>query len=87
MLGRALPLLNTPLVVAEEYAMLDNLSRGRLIAGFVRGIGAEYHASGINPGESHDRFHEAHDLIIRAWTEEGPFPFEGKHYQFDYVNL
>ena len=86
-LGRALPLLNNPLVVAEEYAMLDNLSRGRLIAGFVRGIGAEYHASGSNPGESHGRFHEAHDLIVRAWTEEGPFPFEGEHYQFDYVNL
>ncbi len=86
-LGRALPLLNNPLVVAEEYAMLDNLSRGRLIAGFVRGIGAEYHASGSNPGESHDRFHEAHDLIVRAWTEEGPFAFEGKHYRFDYVNV
>ena len=48
-LGRALPLLNNPLVVAEEYAMLDNLTRGRFIAGFVRGIGAEYHAMGINP--------------------------------------
>src|SRR5207244_8735131 len=46
-LGRALPLLNNPLMVAEEYAMLDNLTRGRFIAGFVRGIGAEYHAMGI----------------------------------------
>src|SRR5262249_34386153 len=41
-LGRALPLLTYPLSVAEEYAMLDNISNGRLIAGFVRGIGAEY---------------------------------------------
>ena len=48
-LGRALPLLNNPLMVAEEYAMLDNLTRGRFIAGFVRGIGAEYHAMGVNP--------------------------------------
>ena len=85
-LGRALPLLNNPLMVAEEYAMLDNLSRGRLIAGFVRGIGAEYHAMGINPGESHERFHEAHDMIIRAWTEPGPFEYTGKHYHFKYVN-
>src|SRR5881275_1297231 len=68
-LGRALPLLNNPLMVAEEYAMLDNLTRGRFIAGFVRGIGAEYHAMGINPAYSQDRFAEAHDLIIRAWTE------------------
>ncbi len=36
-LGRALPLINNPLMVAEEYAILDNLTRGRLIAGFVRG--------------------------------------------------
>ena len=54
-LGRALPLLNNPLMIAEEYAMLDNLTRGRVIAGFVRGIGAEYHAMGINPAYSQER--------------------------------
>ena len=86
-LGRALPLLNNPLVVAEEYAMLDSITGGRLVAGFVRGIGAEYHSSGTNPAESHERFHEAHDLILRAWTEPGPFLFESKHYQFRYVNV
>ena len=85
-LGRALPLLNAPLMVAEEYSMLDNITGGRLIAGFVRGIGAEYHSFGANPAESHDRFHEAHDLIIRAWTETGPFTFEGKYYHVNYVN-
>jgi len=86
-LGRALPLLNNPLTVAEEFAMIDNITGGRLIAGFVRGIGAEYHAWGANPATSHERFHEAHDLILRAWTEPGPFPFEGEHYHFEYVNL
>ncbi|HWL06268.1 MAG TPA: LLM class flavin-dependent oxidoreductase [Xanthobacteraceae bacterium] len=85
-LGRALPLLNNPLTVAEEYAILDNLTRGRFIAGFVRGIGAEYHAMGINPAYSLDRFAEAHDLIIRAWTEPGPFEYAGDHYRFAYVN-
>jgi alkanesulfonate monooxygenase SsuD/methylene tetrahydromethanopterin reductase-like flavin-dependent oxidoreductase (luciferase family) len=85
-LGRALPLLTYPLSVAEEYAMLDNISNGRLIAGFVRGIGAEYHSTGVNPAESHDRFHEAHDLILQAWTRPGPFAFEGKYYHFQYVN-
>ena len=85
-LGRALPLLNNPLVVAEEYAMLDNITGGRLVAGFVRGIGAEYHSFGANPAESHGRFHEAHDLIIQAWTRPGPFPFEGKYYHLEYVN-
>ena len=85
-LGRALPLVNNPLVIAEEYAMLDNLTRGRFIAGFVRGIGAVYHAMGINPAFSQERYAEAHDLIIRAWTEPGPFQYIGKHYQFNYVN-
>jgi alkanesulfonate monooxygenase SsuD/methylene tetrahydromethanopterin reductase-like flavin-dependent oxidoreductase (luciferase family) len=86
-LGRALPLINNPVVVAEEYAMIDQISEGRLIAGFVRGIGGEYHSWGVNPAESLERFHEAHDLIIRAWTEPGPFSFESKHYDFEYVNL
>ncbi|MCL2429188.1 MAG: LLM class flavin-dependent oxidoreductase [Alphaproteobacteria bacterium] len=86
-LGRALPLVNNPVNIAEEFAMLDNMSRGRIIAGFVRGIGAEYHSSGVNPVYSHERFHEAHDLIVKAWTTPGPFPWEGEHYNLNYVNL
>jgi alkanesulfonate monooxygenase SsuD/methylene tetrahydromethanopterin reductase-like flavin-dependent oxidoreductase (luciferase family) len=86
-LGRALPLQNNPIFVAEEYAMLDNMSKGRIIAGFVRGIGAEYHSSGTNPYFSHERFHEAHDLIVRAWTEPGPWSFESENFNLRYVNL
>lgn len=86
-LGRALPLVNNPVNIAEEFAMLDNLSRGRIITGFVRGIGNEYHATGINPFFSHERYQEAHDLIVAAWTRPGPFSFEGEHYNFRYVNL
>ena len=86
-LGRALPIINEPLTIAEEFAMLDNLTAGRFIAGFVRGLGTEYHASMSVPGFSHERFHEAHDLIVRAWTETGPFEFEGKHFHFNYVNI
>ncbi|RDJ93258.1 hypothetical protein B4Q13_23090, partial [Lacticaseibacillus rhamnosus] len=56
------------------------------IACVERGIGAEYHAMGINPAYSQERFAEAHDLIVRAWTEPGPFSYVGKHYQFKYVN-
>jgi alkanesulfonate monooxygenase SsuD/methylene tetrahydromethanopterin reductase-like flavin-dependent oxidoreductase (luciferase family) len=85
--GRALPLVNNPVNIAEEFAMLDNLSKGRIITGFVRGIGNEYHATGINPYWSHERFQEAHDLIVQAWTKPGPFSFEGTHYNLRYVNL
>jgi alkanesulfonate monooxygenase SsuD/methylene tetrahydromethanopterin reductase-like flavin-dependent oxidoreductase (luciferase family) len=86
-LGRALPLVSNPINIAEEFAMLDVLSKGRLIAGFVRGIGAEYHSTGVNPAFSHERFHEAHDLIVKAWTTQGPFEFEGDHFRLRYVNL
>jgi alkanesulfonate monooxygenase SsuD/methylene tetrahydromethanopterin reductase-like flavin-dependent oxidoreductase (luciferase family) len=86
-LGRALPIVNNPIYIAEEFAMLDNMSRGRIIAGFVRGIGSEYHSSGTNPYFSHERFHEAHDLIVKAWTEPGPFSFDGEHFNIRYVNL
>ena len=86
-LGRALPIVGNPINIAEEFAMLDVLSKGRLIAGFVRGIGAEYHSTGVNPAFSHERFHEAHDLIIKAWTTVGPFEFEGNHFRNRYVNL
>ncbi|HVL35830.1 MAG TPA: LLM class flavin-dependent oxidoreductase [Burkholderiales bacterium] len=86
-LGSALPLRSHPLTVAEEHAMIDVISGGRLVSGFVRGIGAEYHTFGVNPTLSHERFHEAHDLIVHAWTRPGPFAFQGKHYNVQYVNL
>ena len=82
-----MPLINNPLMIAEEYAILDNLTRGRLSSR------ASCAASGPNimPWEStrpirRKRFGEAHDLIVRAWTEPGPFSFVGKHYQLRYVN-
>ena len=68
-LGNILPLRNHPVRVAEEYAMIDCLSSGRLIAGFVRGIPPEYIWYGVNPAESRGRFEEAYELIMTAWTE------------------
>lgn len=85
--GNGLPLRDHPLRVAEEVAMLDVISGGRIISGFVRGIGEEYYSMGINPTFSVERFQEAHDLIIKAWTEPGPFNFEGRHYRSRYVNV
>jgi alkanesulfonate monooxygenase SsuD/methylene tetrahydromethanopterin reductase-like flavin-dependent oxidoreductase (luciferase family) len=86
MCGNLVPLLN-PIRVAEEYAMLDVMSGGRLIAGFMRGIPHEYVAYGISPDESWERLAEAHDLIIKAWTEPEPFGWEGKYYQYRAVSI
>jgi alkanesulfonate monooxygenase SsuD/methylene tetrahydromethanopterin reductase-like flavin-dependent oxidoreductase (luciferase family) len=86
-LGSAFCLREHPLTVAEEHAMIDCITGGRLISGMVRGIGAEYYSLGVNPAYSHARFQEAHDLVVEAWTRPGPFAFEGNYYHFDYVNL
>ena len=71
-LGRALPITDNPISIAEEFAMLDNLAEGRFIAGFVRGLGTEYHASMANPSFSHARFHEAHNLIVPGVDGDRP---------------
>ncbi len=85
--GNGLPLRDHPLRVAEEVAMLDVISGGRIISGFVRGIGDEYFSMSIDPSTSRERYSEAHDLIIKAWTTEGPFRWVGKHYRLNYVNV
>ena len=85
-IGNALPLHGNPLRVAEEIAMLDVISGGRIISGFVRGIGCEYFNNGVTPGDSIARFEEAHDLIIKAWTDDGPFTWQGEHFYVPNVN-
>ena len=84
--GNALPLYDPPTRVAEEFAMIDNISGGRLIAGLVVGGGPEYYSFSINPAHARERFAEAHDIVLKAWTEPGPFEYIGKHYKLRYVN-
>jgi alkanesulfonate monooxygenase SsuD/methylene tetrahydromethanopterin reductase-like flavin-dependent oxidoreductase (luciferase family) len=85
-LGNGLPLRENPLRIAEEIAMLDVVSGGRIISGFVRGIGPEYFSTVVNPTHSRERFYEAAELIVRAWTEPGPFAFDGRFYRYPFVN-
>ncbi|MCI0458343.1 MAG: LLM class flavin-dependent oxidoreductase [Gemmataceae bacterium] len=84
--GNALPLYNPPLRVAEEFAMLDVMSGGRLVTGMVIGGGPEYFSYRVNPTTARERFREALDLIVKAWTQPGPFVWHSKHYYFPYVN-
>jgi len=86
-LGNAIALRDHPLRVAEEVAMLDNITYGRIISGFVRGIGFESYAQSISPVRSMPRFREAHDLIIKAWTSREPFQWISDNYEFRYVNV
>ncbi|MSO66078.1 MAG: LLM class flavin-dependent oxidoreductase [Alphaproteobacteria bacterium] len=86
MSGNIVPIVN-PLRVAEEYAMLDVMSGGRLVAGFMRGIPHEYVAYNVPADESYGRMFEAVELIKKAWTEPEPFGWEGDYYQFRAVSI
>jgi alkanesulfonate monooxygenase SsuD/methylene tetrahydromethanopterin reductase-like flavin-dependent oxidoreductase (luciferase family) len=78
--GNLLP-LHEPLRLAEELAMIDCLSKGRLISGFARGIPREYQVHNVSLSESRARFEEAYDIITRAWTEE-VFSYEGRFWSY-----
>jgi alkanesulfonate monooxygenase SsuD/methylene tetrahydromethanopterin reductase-like flavin-dependent oxidoreductase (luciferase family) len=87
LLGTPLPHRDNPVRVAEEIAMLDCISRGRFISGFVRGVPTEIHPSNTNPVLNRARFEEAHDLVVKAWTTPEPFSWEGRFWQYRYVNV
>jgi alkanesulfonate monooxygenase SsuD/methylene tetrahydromethanopterin reductase-like flavin-dependent oxidoreductase (luciferase family) len=86
LLGSNVPIQN-PVRVAEEFAMLDTLTGGRLIAGMLRGTTNEYVTYGVNPAESRERFIEALELIVRAWTEPQPFGWLGRYYEYRTISI
>ncbi len=87
-LGNPLPNRVQPLRVAEEMAMIDVLSRGRLEVGYVRSVPYEAAAANIMPLRGSERLWEAHDLIMKAWTHhEGPFNWEGRFFHHRQVNI
>src|SRR5204863_3611426 len=81
-------LYNPPTRVAEEFAMIDCISGGRLIAGFPVGTPMDTcFAYGQSPSMLRERYYEAHDLVLRAWTEQDTFAFNGRFNQQRYVNI
>jgi alkanesulfonate monooxygenase SsuD/methylene tetrahydromethanopterin reductase-like flavin-dependent oxidoreductase (luciferase family) len=87
-MGNSLALYNPPTRVAEEFAMIDCISGGRLIAGFPVGTPMDTcYAYGQNPSMLRERYLEAHDLVMRAWTEKETFAFNGRFNQQRYVNI
>jgi alkanesulfonate monooxygenase SsuD/methylene tetrahydromethanopterin reductase-like flavin-dependent oxidoreductase (luciferase family) len=87
-LGNSIALYNPPVRVAEEFAMLDVISGGRLIAGFPVGTSMDTnYCYGENPATLRDKYREAHDLILKAWAEREPFAWNGKYTKLRYVNL
>ncbi len=87
-MGETAVFLNPPIRVAEEYAMLDSISEGRMVAGFPVGLGGDFaYSYGFAPLEQRARYKEAHALIKKAWTDDEQFAWNGKYYQLPMVNI
>ncbi len=86
LLGNPAATVGNQLRLAEELAMIDMISEGRLVSGWVRGAGCEQLANNTNPALNRELFEESVDFIAKAWTTPGPFRHEGKHLHFRHVN-
>ena len=87
-MGNSIALYNPPLRVAEEMAMLDVISGGRLVAGLPVGTAQDTcYTYGQVPITLREKYNEAHDLIIQAWIRPEVFSFNGKYTQLRYVNI
>jgi alkanesulfonate monooxygenase SsuD/methylene tetrahydromethanopterin reductase-like flavin-dependent oxidoreductase (luciferase family) len=80
------PNLEYPNRLAEEYAMLDVLSKGRLEVAFPLGTGMEYWANPVNPVTARERHRESIDVILKAWTIDGPTSHYGDFYTYRFLN-
>ena len=83
--GNLLP-LHDPLRLAEELAMLDCLSGGRIVSGFARGIPREHNVYRVPLRDSRARFEEAWEIVRRAWTEES-FSYTGRFWSYENVAI
>ena len=87
-LGATIGIRRDPIMVAEEFAFIDVVSRGRLDFGLLKGYPAEVAPSNSNPATVNSRYWEAHDLIVKALSNrEGPFNWEGEHFNYRQVNI
>jgi len=86
-MGIALALYPHPIRVAEELAMLDNFSHGRVVVGFISSGGQSLYAYNVPVVGERERYHEAYDLIVKAWTEENPFEWHSEHFDYKCVSI
>src|SRR2546422_4128585 len=85
--GAVIPAFNHPVKLAAELAALDNISNGRLDAGFGRAfIPKEFEVFRVSMEDSRARFEEGLDIVIRLWTEDC-VSYDGKFHRFRDVHL
>jgi alkanesulfonate monooxygenase SsuD/methylene tetrahydromethanopterin reductase-like flavin-dependent oxidoreductase (luciferase family) len=86
-MGNSIALYDPPTRVAEEFAMIDCISGGRLIAGFPVGTPMDAcFAYSSNPSFLREKYYEAHDFILKAWTSDRAFSWNGNFFKQRYVN-
>ena len=81
--------LHHPVRFAEQIALVDNLSKGRMIVGVGRGTAYnfyEFRGFGIDPDEAHEMLLEVEDVLIKAWTTKN-YKHEGKFWQVEIPEL
>src|SRR5881409_1256643 len=87
-IGNSIALYNPPIRVAEEYAMLDCISGGRLVAGLPLGSPMDVSLCyGVTPMEHRERYREAFALTLKAWQAREIFAWNGRYFQLANVNL
>jgi alkanesulfonate monooxygenase SsuD/methylene tetrahydromethanopterin reductase-like flavin-dependent oxidoreductase (luciferase family) len=86
LLGPIVPQSN-PIRVAEELAMVDTMSQGRLVVGLLRGTSNEYLSFDLNPAEGREKTDEGMELILKAWSEPQPFGWQGRFFRYRTVSV
>jgi len=85
--GAVIPAFHHPAHLGGDLAMLDNMSNGRLDAGFGRAfLPKEFEVYGVPMSESRERFEEGIGMIRRMWTEER-VTIKGKYWNLEDVRL
>src|SRR5712691_11708148 len=83
-----MPPLYNPVHLAEEAAMIDLLSHGRLILGFGVGYHPRYFDHfGVPIKQREGRFEESLEVMRKAWTTTGPSAHHGRYYHYDAIHL
>lgn len=86
LLGPLIP-LNNPVRLAEEIAMLDAISGGRMEVLFLRGTPNEHKTYDTDAAKTKSMTQEGIDLILKAWTTTKPFAWDGENYQFGTISI
>ena len=87
LMGNCVPLHGHPVRLAEELAMIDVLSKGRLVSALLRGGFMEWYSYSVDPSTAREKFEEAWELITECWTSEEPFQWNGKHFHYENISI